>query len=102
MRRLQILCWIFWLGLVGAWGQPLPDSMTVGDNLARLGDYERADASYMQAQTQEPGKLRRLLSARLALAQAQNHVAQAHKLARAFEIALRTPVRESDWGDLKF
>ncbi|GAB6271035.1 MAG: propionyl-CoA carboxylase [Smithella sp.] len=24
------------------------------------------------------------------------------KLARAFEIALRTPVRESDWGDLKF
>ena len=24
------------------------------------------------------------------------------KLARAFEIALRIPVRESDWGDLKF
>jgi acetyl-CoA carboxylase carboxyltransferase component len=24
------------------------------------------------------------------------------KLARAFEIALRVPVRESDWGDLKF
>lgn len=24
------------------------------------------------------------------------------KLARAFEIALRTPVRKSDWGDLKF
>lgn len=76
----NLVLWLFLLVQL-AWGTPAP--WALGDEMARLGDYDRAERAYLQALAQSPpsGQRQRLLYARLALAQARNRVDVARQLA---------------------
>lgn len=75
-------CVLLWLWLLAGLAGANPSPWGLGDEMARLGDYDRAERAYVQALAQSPteAQRQRLLYARLALAQARNHVALARQL----------------------
>ena len=87
MRQWTIFWCVFWLCLASAWAELPADPLEVGDNLARLGDYEGAQAAYLAAPVEQlsPRQRRRLLWARLALAQARNNTLEVKRLSGQLE-----------------
>lgn len=67
-----------------------PAASFEGDQAARLGDYEKAEAQYRaaQASSRDPAEQRRLLARRLAVAQARNDVPAVRALSAELEQAL--------------